>query len=94
MKRVRCAEPLAQKHAEIRPIRLSPPPAHPLYQEIEAVVIATFGHKVGELLGTIEHVEAPLVAGICVEHAKTSYVGAIGKIGANRSWGVASPRNS
>jgi hypothetical protein len=43
-------------------------PAYPLHREFEAVLIATFGHKVEELVGTIDHVDAPPVAGIGVEY--------------------------
>src|SRR6516165_9833583 len=43
-------------------------PAYPLHREFEAVLVAAFGHKVEELVGTIDHVNAPPVAGIGVEH--------------------------
>src|SRR5919108_4885724 len=43
-------------------------PAYPLHREAEAVLIAAFGHKVEELVGTIDHVNAPPVARISVEH--------------------------
>jgi hypothetical protein len=42
-------------------------PAYPLHREFEAVLIAAFGHKVEVMVGTIEHIDAPRVAGIGVE---------------------------
>ena len=43
-------------------------PPDPLHREVEAVLIASFWHKVEVLVGGIEHVNAPPVAGIGVEH--------------------------
>ena len=43
-------------------------PTDPLHREVEAVLIASFGHKVEVLVGAIEHVNAPPVAGIGVQH--------------------------
>jgi hypothetical protein len=43
-------------------------PAHPLHREFEAVLIAAFGHEVEVMIGAVEHVNAPRVAGIGVEH--------------------------
>jgi hypothetical protein len=43
-------------------------PAYPLHREFEAILIATFGHKVEELVGAIDHVDAAPVAGIGVEY--------------------------
>jgi len=43
-------------------------PAYPLHRNSEAVLIAAFRRKVEVMVGTIEHVHAPRVAGIGVEH--------------------------
>src|SRR5262249_28545534 len=43
-------------------------PAYPLHREFEEILIAAFGHKVEELVGTVDHVNAPPVTRIGVEH--------------------------
>src|SRR5215469_7980767 len=43
-------------------------PAYPFHREFEEVLIATFWHKIEELVGTIDHVNAPPVTRIGVEH--------------------------
>jgi hypothetical protein len=42
-------------------------PAEPLHREFEAGLIAAFGHKFEELVGAIDHVDAPPMAGIGVQ---------------------------
>jgi hypothetical protein len=46
-------------------------PAHPGHREIEAVLVAALRHKIEELIGTVDHVDASRVAGIRVEHLAT-----------------------
>src|ERR1700730_307294 len=43
-------------------------PAYPLHREFEAGLVAAFRRKIEVMVGTIEHINAPRVAGIGVEH--------------------------
>jgi hypothetical protein len=43
-------------------------PAHPFHRIFEAALIAAFRHEVEVMIGTIEHVNAPRIAGIGVKH--------------------------
>src|SRR5882724_4181004 len=61
--RSRRTEAMRDTHASILIV-----PAYPRHREFEAVLIAAFRRKVEKMIGAIDHVDAPRVTGIGVEH--------------------------